>query len=62
MPFERVKDNSIQPMACTGCGNVFDVKTKDLDSGKVNPFTLCIASEVQDMIRYVLNNSKVRFD
>jgi predicted Zn-ribbon and HTH transcriptional regulator len=42
MPFERVKDNSIQPMACTGCGNVFDVKTKDLDSGKVNPFTLCI--------------------
>jgi hypothetical protein len=54
MPFDRVKDNSIQPMACTGCGNVFNVKTKDLDSGK--------ASEVQDMIRYVLNNSKVRFD
>jgi hypothetical protein len=42
MPFDRVKDNSIQPMACTGCGNVFNVKTKDLDSGKVNPFTLCI--------------------
>jgi len=41
MPFDRVKDNSEQPMACTGCGNVFKAKTTDLDSGKINPFTLC---------------------
>jgi len=41
MGFERVKDNSIQPMACSGCGNVFNVKTKDLDSGIVNAFTIC---------------------
>jgi len=41
MGFDRVIDNSIQPMACTGCGNVFKVLTRDLDSGKVTPFTLC---------------------
>ena len=41
MGFDKLRDFTTQSMSCTGCGNVFDVKTKDLDSGKVNPFTLC---------------------
>jgi hypothetical protein len=47
MSFDRVIDNSFQPMACTGCGNVFKVKTEDMDNGKVTPFTLCKDCEIK---------------
>lgn len=41
MTFDKIKNFTFQDMTCTGCGKVFDVKTADLDSGKVNAFTLC---------------------